>query len=107
MKKYFFLLLLVISLSTQAQDVAGYWYGTANIANNTTNNYLVELILKQNKTAVQAILNYYFRNTYRSIQINGNYNATTRQLSLYNIPVPYFGSTQNMMVDCQMDFVAT
>lgn len=108
MKKYFFLLLLTASLGTHAQDVAGYWYGTANIANaNTTNNYLVELILKQNKTAVQAILNYYFRNTYRSIQLNGNYNATTRQLALFNIPVPYFGSTENMMVDCQMDFVAT
>src|ERR1700694_1968923 len=107
MKKMLFLVLLTAALHAGAQDVAGYWYGTASIANaRTTNNYLVELILKQNKSAVQAILNYYFRNTYRSIQLNGSYNAITRQLALYNIPVPYFGSTDKMTVDCQMDFIA-
>jgi len=108
MKKILFLLLLSVTLKAQAQDVAGYWYGTANIVNsNSSNNYLVELILKQNNSSVQAIMNYYFRNSFRSIQLNGNYNATTRVLSLFNIPIPYFGSTDQMTVDCQMDFVAT
>jgi hypothetical protein len=108
MKKILFLLFIMATLHAGAQDVVGYWYGTANIVNaRTNNNYLVELILKQNKNAVQAVLNYYFRNTYRSIQLNGNYNTLTRELSLFNIPVPYFGSTDAMMVDCQMDFVAT
>jgi hypothetical protein len=108
MKKILFLLFIAASLSVRAQDVAGYWYGTASVVNaNSNNNYLVELILKQNRTAVQAIVNYYFRNTYRSIQLNGNYNASTRELLLFNIPVPYFGSNDNMEVDCQMDFVAT
>lgn len=108
MKKILFLLLIAASVSVRAQDVAGYWYGTASVVNaNSSNNYLVELILKQNRTAVQAIINYYFRNTYRSIQLNGNYNAATRELSLFNIPVPYFGSNDNMEVDCQMDFIAT
>jgi len=91
-----------------AQNVVGYWYGTANVASgNPSNNYMVELILKQNQSAVQAILNYYFRNTFRSIQLKGNYNSITRQLSLYNIPVPYSGLNNNMSVDCPMDFVAT
>src|SRR5437868_5409479 len=108
MKKLLAAFLLTLCLGAKAQTVEGYWYGTANVVNsNTSNNYLVELILKQNKTAVQAILNYYFRNTYRSIQLNGNYNSVTRELSLYNIPVPYFGSTAKMEVDCQMDFIAT
>lgn len=106
MKKVFFLFLLAISLSAQSQEVAGYWYGTATIENGGSNNYLVELILKQNNKSVQAILNYYFRNTFRSLKLNGNYNATTRELALFNVPVPYFGSNSNMQVDCMMDFRA-
>jgi hypothetical protein len=108
MKKMFILLLIVASLQGSAQNVVGYWYGTGNVVNAAIpNNYLVELIVKQNKTAIQGILNYYFKNTYRSLQVQGNYNANTRVLSLYNIPVPYFGSNARMEVDCQMNFVAT
>ena len=108
MKKILFLLLFATTINAHAQNVAGYWYGTANVLNmNSANNYLIELIIKQNKTAVQAIFNYYFRNTYRSIQLNGNYNSVSRQLSFYNIQVPYFGSTDLLQVDCPMDFVGT
>src|SRR5215213_8193828 len=97
MKKIFFLLLLTGTLTANAQSVVGYWYGTANVASgNASNNYMIELIVKQNQSAVQAILNYYFRNTFRSIQIKGNYNSITRELSLYNIPVPYFGLNNTM-----------
>ncbi len=108
MKKICFLLFQFTTLFVYSQNVAGYWYGSANVSNSgSTNNYLIELILKQNNSKVQAIINYYFRNTYRSMQLNGNYNVQTRQLSLFNIPVPYFGSTEQMQVDCMMDFMAT
>jgi hypothetical protein len=107
MKKLFFILFLGFALSAQSQTVAGYWYGTATIENGGGNNYLVELILKQNNTADQAIMNYYFRNTFRSIKLNGNYNSMTRELSLFNVSVPYFGSTSDAQVDCSMDFKAT
>jgi len=107
MKKILLVILVTTSIFSRAQDVAGYWYGSANVANSgSTNNYLIELILKQNNTSVQAIISYYFRNTYRSQQFNGSYNPKTRQLELYNIPVPYFGSSENMQVDCPMDFIA-
>lgn len=107
MKKFFLASLLAITISTQAQNVVGYWYGTATAENSGGNNYLVELILKQNNTSVQAILNYYFRNTFRSLKLNGAYNAKSRELSLFNVPVPYFGSNTNMSVDCIMDLHAT
>jgi hypothetical protein len=108
MKKFFFLLLTAASLQAAGQNVNGYWYGSANVVNaGTGNNYLVEIILKQNRNAVQGILNYYFRDTYRSLQVNGSYDANTRQLLIPNIPVPYFGSNAQMMVDCQMDLLAT
>lgn len=108
MKRILLMALLATTLSAGAQNVVGYWYGTASVVNaNTPNNYLIEIIVKQNNSSVQAIMSYYFKNTYRSIQVNGNYNTLTRQLSLYNIPVPYFGSTSDMVVDCPMDFIAT
>jgi len=108
MKKFLILFLLVIALQASSQKVVGYWYGTGNIASGgSANNYLVEMIVKQNNTSVEAILNYYFRNTFRSYKLNGNYNSLTREMKLFNIAVPYFGSTDKMEVDCIMDFVAT
>jgi len=108
MKKILLLTALVITLNVSAQNVIGYWYGTAHVANmGTRNNYMIELIVKQNQSAVTAIMNCYFRNTFRSIKLTGNYNNIKRELSLFNIAVPYFASTDKVQVDCTMDFVAT
>lgn len=101
MKKLFTILLIAAGLSAQSQDVVGYWYGTANVRNGSdANNYLVELILKQNGASVDGVINYYFKNTFRSFKTSGKYNATNRYLTLYNIPLTYFGSNQRMEVDC-------
>lgn len=108
MKKCILLFTLVAALSGSAQNVVGYWYGTGNVAGaGSGNNYMIELIVKQNQSAVQAIMNCYFRNTFRSIKVNGNYNTIKRELTLIDVPVPYFASTDKVQVDCQMDFVAS
>lgn len=108
MKKILFSALLFISLQSAAQTVFGYWYGHANVkTNSSANNYLVELILQPEKGFVKGILNYYFKNTYRSLQVKGNYNTDSRQLALYDIPVTYYGSMTNMEVDCMMNLQAT
>ena len=107
MKKLIFTLLFGWAMIAQSQTVAGYWYGTATVENGGGNNYLVEIIVKQNNNQVQAVMNYYFRNTFRSIKLNGNYDSKTRALDLFNVPVPYFGSNADMHVDCMMDFHAT
>ena len=108
MKKVLLPLLFFITLSSSAQSVVGYWYGTANVAGkNSTNNYMIELIVKQNQSAVQAVMNCYFKNTFRSIKLNGNYNNLKRELTLLDIPMPYFASTDRVQVDCQMQFVAS
>jgi hypothetical protein len=107
MKKAALLMLILVSLQTYSQTVSGYWYGTANVkSSGSTNNYLVELIIHQNKTQVQGIINYYFKRSFRSIKVNGNYNSLTRQLTLFNIPLTYHGSRDEMEVDCVMDFLA-
>jgi len=108
MKKATTLLVLLVSAACYAQSVSGYWYGNANVkSNSSANNYLVELILKQDRTQVKGIVNYYFKKTFRSIKVNGNFNSLTRQLTLFNIPLTYHASIDDLEVDCLMDFVAT
>jgi hypothetical protein len=108
MKKAIILLTFFFGLKAFSQSVSGYWYGAANVkSSSSTNNYLVELILHQDRTLVTGVINYYFKKTFRSIKINGNYNSLTRQLTLFNIPVTYHGSIENLEVDCMMDFAAT
>jgi hypothetical protein len=107
MKKLLFSLFFLVSIQAGSQSVFGYWYGYANVkSNSSANNYLVELILQPEKGYVKGVLNYYFKNTYRSLQVKGNYNATTRRLSLYDIPVIYHGSHASMEVDCIMNMQA-
>ncbi len=108
MKKILLVLTLFLSLHTYSQSVFGYWYGNANVkVNSSANNYLVELVLMPEKNYVKGILNYFFKDTYRSLQVKGNYDAVNRKLYLYDIPVPYFGSLPRFEVDCIMNLQAT
>lgn len=108
MKKTLFAFLLAVSLHSSGQTVFGYWYGNASVKNKgSANNYLVELILQPEKGYVHGIMNYYFKNTFRSLKVKGNYDASTRQLNLYNIPLTYFGSSSNWEIDCNMNMRAT
>jgi hypothetical protein len=108
MKKPFLLIALLFSLQIFSQSPTGYWYGAANVkSKNSYNNYLVELILEQDHNNVKGVLNYFFKNTYRSIPIRGTYNSNTRLVYISDIPVSYFGSNYNRDVDCAMNFAAT
>jgi hypothetical protein len=108
MQKTWLLFLLVLSSQVRSQTVFGYWYGNANVKTvSSANNYLVELILQPEKGYVSGVLNCYFKDTYRSLKVKGNYNAATRQLSLYDIPLPYHASIRNFEVDCMMTLQAT
>jgi hypothetical protein len=108
MKRIALFILLLSFYTAEAQSVYGYWYGNANVkTNSSANNYLVEMILQPEKNYVKGILNYYFKNTYRSLKVQGDYNASNRQLTLYNIPVVYYGSINSLEVDCSMDLQAT
>ncbi len=108
MKKGLLIFFLLISFYCRSQSVFGYWYGNANVkSNSSTNNYLVELILQPEKGYVSGVLNYFFKDTYRSLKVKGNYNAATRQLSLYDVPLVYHASISNFEVDCMMTLQAT
>ncbi len=106
MKTVTLLFLLFFASIANSQNAAGYWYGTANSGTGAANNYLIELILNQSGTQVQGVVNYYFKNTFRSFKTSGYYNTSTRQLQLKSIPVTFFGSNTSMEVDCPMDLNA-
>lgn len=107
------IILLIIAIlfngfAALSQSPAGYWYGTANVnLRNTYSNYLVELILEQEHNNVKGVLNYFFKNTYRSIPVRGTYNSQSRLIYLPDIPVSYYGSLYNRDVDCAMNLAAT
>jgi len=108
MKKPILFIVLFLSLQVLSQSPTGYWYGAANVKlRNSYSNYLVELILEQDKNNVKGVLNYFFKNTYRSIPVRGTYNSNTRLVYISNIPVSYYGSYYNRDVDCAMNFAAT
>lgn len=107
MKKLFLLPLLFIFNAAMAQKADGYWYGNATVKNGgSANNYLVELIINQKGGLVDGIINYYFKNSFRSFKLKGIYNEASRELLFKDIPVTYFGSGNNLDVDCMMDFTA-
>lgn len=108
MKKLLLLIFILISIGVLSQSPTGYWYGAANVKlRNTYSNYLVELIIEQDHNNVKGVLNYFFKNTYRSIPVRGTYNSNTRLVYISDIPVSYYGSYYNRDVDCAMNFAAT
>lgn len=107
MKKILVVIAFFLTLNSYSQTVFGYWYGYANVeSGSSTNNYLIELVLQPGKGTVTGVMNYYFKNTFRSLKVNGTYNKATRQLLLEKIPVTYHESPANMEVDCIMNFKA-
>lgn len=108
MKKPLLLVGVLFSLQLFSQSPSGYWYGSANVKlKSTYSNYMIELILEQDKNNVKGVLNYFFKNTYRSIPVRGTYNSNTRLVYISNIPVSYYGSFYNRDVDCAMNLAAT
>jgi hypothetical protein len=107
MRIFFFGILLITAIESNAQSLTGSWYGKADVINSNDNNYLTELIIKQKGDEVEGIFGYYFRDGYKSVFIRGNYNAKTRKFLLNKIPITYFRSSNIDGVDCYMDFYGT
>jgi hypothetical protein len=102
-------LLSVHGTSATAQTVSGSWYGHADVdMAGVHNNYLTELVIKQKGNRVEGIFGYYFRDKYQSFFIHGRFDPKTREITISNIPVTFYGSTSTLnSVDCKTDFKGT
>ncbi|MBO9571892.1 MAG: hypothetical protein J7497_06745 [Chitinophagaceae bacterium] len=91
-----------------AQSLTGSWYGKADVmVSGASSNYLTELALKQKGDEVEGIFGYYFKDSYQSFFIRGNYDAGTRQVSIRNLPLLFYGSSTRTGIECPMHFQAT
>ncbi len=113
MKKTLLPLFLFICHILHAQNnnnnVTGSWYGKADVdmAGNY-NNYLTELIIKQKGDEVEGIFGYYFKDVYQSFFIHGRYNARTKEITIQDIPVIYYGTNSTInSIECNTDFIGT
>ena len=103
---YILCALLVFHGCLSAQTVSGSWYGHADVEMaGIHNNYLTELVLKQKGNRVEGIFGYYFRDKYQSFFVHGRYDPSTREITIMNIPVIFYGSTSTInSVDCNTNF---
>jgi len=92
----------------QAQNISGSWYGRADVMmEGNNNNYLVEMVIKQDGKEIEGVMGYYFKNTYQSFIVRGTYNTKNRMVEIKDIPLMYFRSATSMpSVVCPMDFQA-
>jgi hypothetical protein len=106
MRIIFYIFLLIAAPILLRAQLSGSWYGRADV--NLTgmyNNYLTELVIKQKGTRVTGFFGYYFRNKYQSFLIHGTYNPRTREITILNLPVIYYGSNSTVnSIDCMTNF---
>jgi hypothetical protein len=110
-KQLLLLLLLLTATSTLTiaqQSVAGSWYGIANaeIEDGMSNNYLVELNIRQKGNEIEGVLGYYFRDGYQSYFVRGKFDQRTQRVIIKNLPISYFRGKNIDGADCYMDFEA-
>ncbi|MDP4217826.1 MAG: hypothetical protein Q8927_16610 [Bacteroidota bacterium] len=94
--------------ATATGTATGSWYGKAEAdVSGIHDNYLTELVIKQRGNRVDGVFGYYFRDKYQSFFVHGRYNPQTREVTILNIPVIYFGSNSTVnSIDCNMNFRA-
>lgn len=90
------------------QSVKGSWYGVGHIQmEGNSENYLSELILKQEGNSIKGEFNYYFRDSLFKNKISGSYNSKTRLIILKQFPIIYYRSISTkkaVMVDVMGTF---
>lgn len=91
-------------INSNAQTVSGKWYGAGfPDVLQSANNYMCEFILIQKGQTVTGEFNYFFRNGYFSNKVKGNYNASSRLLTIDFLPIMYFKTENTLIgVDCPM-----
>lgn len=105
---FLFFLCSFITCSLLGQSVKGSWYGVGHIQmDGNTENYLSELVLKQDGNLIKGEFNYYFRDSLFKNKITGSYNNKTRLIIIKQFPLIYYRSAstkQAVMVDVMGTF---
>ncbi len=88
---WLFLPLLAFCLAGNAQSVAGKWYGIGRVQmEDAADNYMTEMILKQDGKLVKGEFNYYFKDRQKTNKIEGSFDKNTRILTIKGLPVIFY-----------------
>lgn len=100
------LLLICSVLGSKSQTVTGSWYGKADVNTGTsTNNYLIEIVLRQKGDEVEGIFGYYFKDSYQSFFIRGTFDKQSREVHVKNLPVLHNQANTRNGIECPMNFL--
>jgi hypothetical protein len=89
---------LTFSLSllfNYAQTLTGNWFGTANIyaPGNNYNNYMTEIVLEEEGNRIKGQMNYYFRDSYQSVPLEGYFSANRQELVIREFTMLHYANT--------------
>jgi hypothetical protein len=85
------LVFLFLGTKGNTQSVEGKWYGIGRVQmEDASDNYLAEMILKQDGKLVKGEFNYYFKDRQKSNKIEGSFDKKTRILLIKGLPVIFY-----------------
>lgn len=102
-----FFLMICTTLSLSAQSVSGKWYGVGHIEiAGDHENYLTELVIKEEGKLIKGEFNYYFRDSLFKNKITGTYIKNKRLLSINKFSIIFYKSlSTKTAVMCNMNGV--
>ncbi len=90
------LMLFGIGSQLNAQSVEGKWYGIGRVQmDDESDNYMTEMILKQDGKQVKGEFNYYFKDIQKSNKIEGEFDKKTRILIIKGLPIVFYKSNDS------------
>ncbi len=85
------LVFLFLGIKGNTQSVDGKWYGIGRVQmEDASDNYMAEMILKQDGKLVKGAFNYYFKDRQMSHKIEGSFDKNTRILIIKGLPVIFY-----------------
>ena len=85
------LVFLFLGTKGNSQSVEGKWYGIGRVQmEDASDNYMAEMILKQDGKQVKGEFNYYFKDRQKSHKIEGSFDKNTRILLIKGLPVIFY-----------------
>ncbi len=89
-------MLFGIGSQLNAQSVEGKWYGIGRVQmDDESDNYMTEMILKQDGKQVKGEFNYYFKDIQKSNKIEGEFDKKTRILIIKGLPIVFYKSNDS------------
>jgi hypothetical protein len=92
-------------LSFSQNSIGGQWFGTADVQiTGDVNNYMTEVTFEEKGKTITGHFNYYFRDTYQSVELSATYNQQSQSLIVKEFPMLHYANTNTANgVDVMME----